>query len=87
MVGLIITVHFQQFENLKFLIFSPEGACPRTPDQFEEQLSQANEQRNIFLLNYHNICHEISKPLNLDIQVNSGLQPWWMTQEIQIKIT
>ena len=36
------------------------------PD-FEEQLSQANEQRNIFLLNYHNICHEINKPLNLDI--------------------
>ena len=79
MVGLIISVHFQQFENLKFLIFSGR-ACPRIsqkpkqssqpsrirqftwesriptwlqseheyPD-FEEQLSQANEQRHIFV--------------------------------------
>ena len=40
------------------------------PD-FEDQLSQANEQRNIFLLNYHNICHKKNKLFNLDIQVNS----------------
>ena len=56
------------------------------PD-FEDQLSQANEQRNIFLLNYHNICHKMNKQFNLDIQVNSELQSCWMTQEEQNKIT
>ena len=55
------------------------------PD-FEDQLSQTNEQRNTFLLNYHNICYKMKKPLNLDIQVNSELQSWWMTQELQNKI-
>ena len=30
MVGLTISMHFQQFEELKFLIFSGR-ACPRTP--------------------------------------------------------
>ena len=25
-------------------------------------------------LNYHNICHKMNKPLNLDMQVNSELQ-------------
>ena len=82
MVGLTISTHFQQFEELKFLNFSG-GACPRTPKNpsrvsnrpelgenvsillgnfesqlksgheypdFEEQLSQANEQRNIFFV-------------------------------------
>ena len=97
-VGLTISMHFQQFEDLKFLIFS-RGACPRTslkpmqsvqlsqirqecpestwesriptwlqsgqsecPD-FEDQFSQANEQRNILLLNCHNICHKVKKRL------------------------
>ena len=54
---------------------------------FEEQLSQANEQRNMFLLNYHKICHKINKLLNLDIQANAELQSWWITQEVQNKIT
>ena len=81
MVGLTFSVHFQQFEDVKFLFFC-EGACPRTPQKllqcptvpikaglsrfylriptllqsrheypdFENQLSQANEQRNIFLV-------------------------------------
>ena len=84
MVGLTISMHIQQYEELKFLNFSG-GACPRTlqkpkqsvqpsrirwecldftrkfriptrlksglehPD-FEEQLSQANKQRNIFFV-------------------------------------
>ena len=105
MVGLIISVHFQQFENLKFLIFSRKEHAPGPPKSpsrvanrpelggllenpesrldFSRNTSililkntslQANEQRNIFLLNYHNICHEINKPVNLDIQVNSELQ-------------
>ena len=57
------------------------------PD-FEDQPSQANGQRNIILLNYHNICHKMNKPFNLDIQVNSAeLQSCWMTQELQNKIT
>ena len=43
------------------------------PD-FEDQLSQANEQRNILLLNCHNFCHKMNKTFNLDIQVNSELQ-------------
>ena len=30
--------------------------------------------RETFLLSYHNICHEMNKPLNLDIQVNSEMQ-------------
>ena len=54
---------------------------------FEDQLSPANEQKNIFLLNYHNICHKMNKPFNLDLQVNSELQSWRMTQELQNKIT
>ena len=37
---------------------------------FEEQFSQTNEQRNIFSLHYHKICHKI----NLDIQANAELQ-------------
>ena len=36
---------------------------------FEEQLLQANKQRNVFLLNY-NIFHKMNKLLNLDIKVN-----------------
>ena len=113
-VGLTISLHFQQFEDLKFLIFSG-WACPRVqlfqikqdcsystwesriptrfqsgygeyPD-FEDQLSQANEQRNVFLLNYHNICQKMNKTFNLDIQVNSEFQSWWMMQELQNKIT
>ena len=40
------------------------------PFFFEDQLSQANEQRNIFLLNYRNICRKMIKPFNLNIQVN-----------------
>ena len=56
------------------------------PD-FEDEPSQANEQRNIILLNYHNSCHKMNKPFNLDIQVNSAeLQACWMTQELQNKI-
>ena len=105
MVGLTISMHFQQFENLKFLFFPgeyvpgpPKNPCsvPNRPElggivpiylriptrlqsgheypNFGEQLSQANEQRNIFLLNYHKICHKINKPLNLDIQTNTELQ-------------
>ena len=31
MVGLIILVHFQQFENLKFLIFSQKEHAPGPP--------------------------------------------------------
>ena len=31
MVGLIISVHFQQFENLKFLIFSRKEHAPGSP--------------------------------------------------------
>ena len=79
MVELTISMHFLQFEDLKFLIFL-ESRIPtglqsehEYPD-FEEQLSQANEQRNIFLFNYHKICHKINKLLNLDIQVNFELQ-------------
>ena len=30
MVGLTVSMHFQQFEELKLLFFSG-GACPRTP--------------------------------------------------------
>ena len=56
------------------------------PD-FEDQLLQANEQRNIFLLNYHNICQKMNKMFNLNIQVNSELQSWWMMQELQNQIT
>ena len=119
----VVGLTFQQFEDLKFLIFS-EGKCSRTslkplqnvqlsrfrrdcldstwesriparlqsghgeyPD-FEDQSSQANEQTNIFLLNYHNICYKMNKPFNLDIQVNSAeLQSCWMTQELQNIIT
>ena len=54
---------------------------------FEEQFSQANEQRNIFLLNYRKICRKINKPINLDIQANAKLQSWWIAQEIKNKIT
>ena len=54
---------------------------------FEDQLSQANEQRNIFLLNHRNICHKMKKTFNLDIPVNSELQSCWITQELQNKIT
>ena len=104
MVGLTISVHFQQFEDMKFLIFflgnplkllqsvqssefrrnCPDFTCEsRIPTwlqlgheypDFEDQLSQTNEQRIIFLLSYQNICHKMNKPLNLDIQVNSELQ-------------
>ena len=100
MLGLTIWMHFQQFEDLKFLFFSG-GASPRTslkplqsvqlpsqirrdcPDSswesrvptrlqsghseypdFKNQLSPANEQRKIFLLNYHNICHKMNKRLS-----------------------
>ena len=120
MVGLAISMHFQQFEYLKFLFFPGEHAPGPPPKScrvsnrpelsrmipillenpesrlnfsqdtkypnFEEQLSQANEQRNIFLLIYHKICHKINKPLNLDIQTNAELQSWWITQgEYKIK--
>ena len=123
-VGLTIWMHFQQFEDFKFLIFYEgirswtslkplqsvqlsrrfrrdcldstwESRIPvwlqsghgEYPD-FEDQPSQANEQRNNFLLNYHNICYKMNKPFNLDIQVNSAeLQSCWMTQELQNKIT
>ena len=30
---------------------------------FKDQRSQANEQRNIYFLNYHIICHKMNKPL------------------------
>ena len=98
MVGLTISMHFQQFEELNFIYFfrgsmpldllkplqrvqpSQFGRdCPdftresliptrlqtvhEYPD-FEDQLSQANQQRNRFLLNYHNICHKMNKPLD-----------------------
>ena len=56
------------------------------PD-FEDQLSQASKQRNMLLLNCHNISHKMNKTFNLDIQVNSELQSWWMMQELQNKIT
>ena len=36
------------------------------PD-FEDHLSLANEQRNVFLLNYHNICHKMN---NMTIIIN-----------------
>ena len=36
--------------------------------------TRLNGERNIFLLNYRNICHKINKPIYLDIQVNSELQ-------------
>ena len=86
MVGLTILMHFQQFEDFKFLFFPGEHApappynpcrvsnCPKlgrivpillkNPKNAtrllsghkypngEDQLSQANERRNIFLLNY-----------------------------------
>ena len=29
-VGLTISMHFQQFEDLKFLFFFSRGACPQT---------------------------------------------------------
>ena len=35
---------------------------------FEEQFSQANKQRTIFLLNYHNISHKMNKLLNFGYQ-------------------
>ena len=123
LVELTISMYFQQFEDLKFLIFS-RGACPRTslkpmqsvqlsqirqecPDStwepriptqlqsgqgeypdFEDQLSQACKQRNILLsVNCHTICDKMKKTLNLDIQVNSELESWWMMQKLHNKIT
>ena len=90
MVGLTISMYFQQFEDSEFLFFrgSMPPALQKTlavsnrPDFsrdtsipiFEEQLSQANERRNTFLLNYHKIRHKITKSLNLDIQANAKLQ-------------
>ena len=113
MVGLTISMHFRQLEDLKFLFF-PEEHAPRTPQKplqsvqpsriwrhcpnftwesriptrlqsgheypnFEERLSQAHEQRIIFLLNYHKICLKINKLLNLDIKANAELQSRWIT--------
>ena len=60
---------------------------PESRPDFEDQLEPANEQRNTFLLNCHNICRKMNKPLILDIQVNSELQSLWMTQELQSKST
>ena len=56
------------------LLENPDSTSVGTHPNFGEQLSQANEQRNIFLLNYHNICHKINKPPNLDIQANAEFQ-------------
>ena len=50
---------------------STQSAHSKYPN-FEDQLSHANDQRNIYILNYHNICHKMNKPFDLDIQVNSS---------------
>ena len=55
------------------LLANPECRLDFSQDT-SDQLSHINEQRNISLLNYHNIFHKINKLLNLDIQVNSELQ-------------
>ena len=92
MIGMTISIHFQQFEDLIFPFYSG-GACSGVSNRpelggivpilleisqiptrlqsgheypnFEEQLSQANEQ------NYNKI------------QANAELQSWWIMQEIQ----
>ena len=46
------------------------------------RLSQANGQRNAFLLSYRNICYKMNKH-RIWIQLNSESQSWWMTQELQ----
>ena len=81
MVALTISMHFQQFEDLKFRIFSGVAYTrtklggivpillenPESCPDFEDQLSRANGQRNIVLLNFicHNISHKMNKPFNL----------------------
>ena len=104
MVGLTISMHFQQFEDLKVQLFSrrtmlpdpPKNPCrvvhlfrfrrdcpdfareSRIPIRFQSGHEypdfEDSEQRNLFLLNYHNSCHKMNKLLNLDIQVNSEFQ-------------
>ena len=49
-----------------------QARLTRLHPYFEEQLSQDNRPRNIFLLNYHNISHKMNKLLNLDIKVKSS---------------
>ena len=43
MVGLIISVHFQQFENLKFLIFSRKEHAPAGPPKRPSRVANRPE--------------------------------------------
>ena len=49
-------------------------------------LTSQRAEKYIILLNHHNICYKMNQPFILDIQVNSELHSWWMTQELQNKI-
>ena len=65
------------------LDFSRDTSIPILKNSSDKPTSREID----FLLNYHKICDKINKPLNLDIQANAELQSWWITQEIQNKIT
>ena len=45
MVGLTILMHFQQFEDLKFLIFSG-GVCPGTPQKLLQSVQASRIRRD-----------------------------------------
>ena len=46
----------------------------RIVDPDDWKFKQANEQRNAYFLNYHNISYKMNKPHNWDIQLNSEPQ-------------
>ena len=79
MLGLTISMHFQQFEDLDIHIFS-EGACPWTPPKSLQSVqswagtrvpqiwkisSHKPTSREIYIfITFHIICYKMKKPLN-----------------------
>ena len=75
MIGLITSVHFQQFENLKFLIFPPKEYAPGPPKNpsrvandlgglLENPESRLDFSRNTSILILKNSSH---KPTSREI--------------------
>ena len=122
-IGLTISMHFQQFEDLEFLILFRRSMLPESSDPHKTALQSVQAFRirrglsRFYFIRIPNLDSTsvrtrvsrfwITAPLtsqraanyiliklsvylsqlNLNIQVNSELQSWWMTQEIENQIT
>ena len=77
-------------ENVPILLENSESGLDLSQDTsipiLKNSCHKPTSKEIYFLWNYYSICQQINKPLNLDIQVNSELQSWLMTLELQNKL-